>query len=257
MNPVDLKRKYIIRTNYGDDSIALTQWAYEAGFKNLRVVYTDTGFAAARFQERIHKGKEHIQRLGFEAVTITSKIRFDEAVLGRRAFPSHEIQWCTSFLKGLPFLEWLDSVDLNCEAVIMMAKRQSTVPNQVIPECIEHCEFHNERAVWHPLIEINDDERNALLERAGVTPLNHRSLECEPCVNSNVADLARMQPEEIDKLEALESELNTSLFSAEDFGAKGIRLQVKWAKENTTPQGKKGYHSLFYRGCGNHFGCGL
>lgn len=259
MRPINFQnfknRSIIIRTNYGDDSIALIQWAYEAGLKNLRVVYTDTGWAALEWQERVNRGAAYAKGLSFETITIAPKIRFDEAVLGRGSFPSHEFQWCTSFLKGLPFLEWLDTIDLNCEAVIMMAKRRSTVPNQVIPEWIEHCEFHNDRTVWHPLVEVDDNERNALLERAGFTPLNHRSLECEPCVNSSLADLARMHPEDVEKVEKLEAEMKSTLFSSKDFGDEGIRLQVKWAKEHS-PKGNN-YHPLFYRGCGNHFGCGL
>jgi len=236
----DLQKKSLfIRTNYGDDSIALVQWLFEAGFRGT-VVYVDTGFAASTWQDRKSLGEAHARSLGFEVVHLLAQIPFSEAVIGRASFPSVKFQWCTGLLKGVPFLDWLETVDLKGEGIILLAKRRgSALAHSGLREWIAHCEFHNDRAVWHPLIDVEADERDALLQRAGFMPLGHRSLECEPCVNSTSLDWERMHPEDKKKLQALEAE--SGCF---------------WT-ETPVDQSSRSYLDLFYRSCGNPFGCGL
>lgn len=232
-----LKRPLIIRTNYGDDSVALVQWVFEAGLV-ARVVYVDTGWAATRWEARIQQGEAHALRCGFKTDRILSKISFADAVIGRAAFPSVKFQWCTGLLKGLPFLDWLEPLDLSGEAIIVMAKRRAAAQaHQALSEWIQICEFHGDRIVWHPMIDINDFERNTLLERAGFLPLGHRSLECAFCVNSTIVEKKQLSTIDQERLVALE----------QDSG-------VTWTMNS--PLGEK-YLDLFYRGCGNQFGCGL
>jgi len=247
-NSADLKKKSLfIRTNYGDDAIALLQWLFEAGFTGT-AVYVDTGFAAASWQERVVLGEAHARRLGFEVVHLHSKIPFSEAVLGRGSFPSVKFQWCTGLLKGLPFVDWLESVDKKGEGVILIAKRKaSALAHATLNEWIPQCEFHGDRALWHPMIDVGDDERNSLLQRAGFTPLHHRSLECEPCVNSTCQDWQRIQTVDAERLHALEVEVNVSWSEAPT---------ATTATTSSAPKTKT-YLDLFYRGCGNHFGCGI
>lgn len=233
----------VIRSHYGDESIALVQWAYEQGLKEVKVVTIDTGFAAESWQSRQQLGETHARTCGFEPFTIVSPIGFAEAVKGRGEFPSAKFQWCSALLKGLPFLDWLDTWDPNCKAIIMIAKRRVAArAHAAVPEWIEKCEFHNDRTVWHPTIELSTNERDALLARAGFTPLNHRTLECQPCVNSTKADLAKLSERDIKRMEALEKTLNAPFFPCENLS------------ENSDVEH---YQDLFYRGCGNHFGCGL
>ena len=194
---------------------------------------------------------------------------------GRGEFPSPKFQWCLALLKGLPFLDWLEEWDPKCKAIIMIAKRkEAALAHAGIPEWIEKCEFHNHRSVWHAILNVGECERNTLLERAGFEPLNHRSLECEPCVNSSSEDLARLGPKDYERIASLEQAISTTLFSEE------IAITVKQAKytvnktgqltlsqpqlhkncnkkENDTHRSQTSYLDLFYRGCGNHFGCGL
>ena len=75
LNPILQDRPLIIRTQYGDDSIALVQWAYENKLENVQVVYVDTGFAAESWRERIQHGEEHAKRCGFQAVRIVPPFR--------------------------------------------------------------------------------------------------------------------------------------------------------------------------------------
>jgi hypothetical protein len=249
-------RPLIIRSQYGDDSIALVQWAYDNKLENVQVVYVDTGFAAEKWKERIERGEEHARKCGFQPVRIVSSISFAEAVKGRGEFPSSKFQWCSALLKGLPFLDWLEGWDLKCNAILLIAKRKgAATAHETLPEWIEKCEFHNHRTVWHAILNVDKHERNGLLDRAGFEPLNHRSLECEPCVNSSLEDLARLNTQDYDRIKTLEQTMPTTLFT------EAIDLTVERAKTTVNkpnqPRIKDKYLDLFYRGCGNHFGCGL
>lgn len=245
-------RPLIIRSQYGDESIALVQWAYEAGLQNLvqnvEVVTIDTGFAASSWAERVKQGEQHAKDCGFKTRNLISPISFADAVKGRGEFPSVEFQWCSALLKGLPFLDWLDTWDPNCQAIILMAKRKSAALAHLnLTEWIENCEYHNNRTLWHPLINLETQERDALLDRAKFTPLHHRSLECDPCVHSTKADLARLNKQDIQKVKMLEEAIQSPI----------LQLIHQAKKEDVNSVVEETYLDLFYRGCGNHFGCGL
>lgn len=238
-------RPLIIRSNYGDDSIALTQWLYESEYSaeasSIQVVYIDTGWAASTWATRIQAGEAHAKGCGFKVTHLKSSITFSDAVLGRGEFPSKKFMWCAGLLKGLPFLDWLESkeVDLNAKAVILLAKRHdATLFHQNLEPWIEHCQYHNDRSVWHAILDIDNTERDALLSRAGFKPLKHRSLECQPCVNSSCNDLNNMSNTDLQKIKKLEADLGQT-----------FDCSNKTDSDN--------YLDGFYQGCGNHFGCGL
>lgn len=289
MNDLKIEnRPLVIRSHYGDESIALVQWAYEQGLKEVKVVTIDTGFAAESWLSRQELGEAHASSCGFKTTTIISPISFAEAVKGRGEFPSAKFQWCSALLKGLPFLDWLDTWDPSCNAIIMIPKRRAAIgPHIVLSEWIDKCEFHQDRTVWHPTFELTTNERDALLARAGFTPLNHRTLECQPCVNSSKADLFRLSEWDIKKIKDLEQIMNAPFFSSfpsfpdlhdfpgficpsnsphhsvfsessEIMPAPSIDELIQWARtDNLAARDNEHYQDLFYRGCGNHFGCGL
>lgn len=281
------QRLCVIITNYGDDSIALIQWALESPLlqyqrenKQLKVVYIDTGFSANSWAERIAEGRAYVEKAGLEAIHLISDIPFQDAVMGRGEFPSTKFQWCSTVLKGLPLLDWLDKVDPACRSIILSAKRRETLipPFDNLPEWIEKSEHFNDRSQWHPLIEKNEDARDSLLERAHFIPLGHRSLECDPCINSSVKTLVCLAKKDILKVKILEETLGSPMFSKEDFErlascdstettnfeflarGEGIEAVVNAAKHCVTQEEKRVVSSdltLFYRGCGNPFSCGM
>ncbi len=258
---LESNRLCIIQSNYGDDSIALTQWAFEAGLRNIIVAYIDTGFASIDWAERIVLGAQHAKSLQFEVVHLKAAISFQDAVRGRGSFPCSKFQWCTGILKALPLLDWLDKIDLNSEALMIMAKRKAAAPKQEIPEWIQSSEHHNFRSVWHPLVNCSDENRDELLKRAGISPHYHRSLECHPCVNSTLHELASLKDQDIKKVVALEQELAAPFFAEHEFGArKSISEWVEYARmcsRSCSVNENNQHQARFYRGCGNHFGCGL
>src|SRR5687767_12234043 len=107
---------YVLRTNFGDDSIALIQWAKEANLKHVTVVYIDTGWAASRWAERLKLGESYVRSLGFDYISIKSPITFENTILNRGEFPCSKFQWCSSILKGLPLLDWLNQIDIYGQA---------------------------------------------------------------------------------------------------------------------------------------------
>lgn len=239
--PSTAKPSLVVRSHYGDESIALVQFLYETQadynlFNKIIIVYIDTGWSAKTWPERVKAGEEHVRRCGFESIRLTAPASFEALVFERKSFPSSKFQWCAGFLKGLPLLSWLDKHDPAAQWSVAIAKRQALY-RQVVPEYIESCEYHGERRVWHPMLNLSCEERDLLLSRAGFSPLNHRSLECEPCVNSHADDLKNMLPADALKLTQLERRLGKALFP--------VIKQPAPGRQN------------FSMGCGDFFGCGL
>lgn len=58
---------FIIFASYGNDSIALIQWAYEQNLKNVCVLFSDTGWADPRWLERVSKAEQWVRDLGFSS----------------------------------------------------------------------------------------------------------------------------------------------------------------------------------------------
>jgi len=219
------------------------------------VVYVETGFAGEAWAERVALGKKFVQIAGFEAIHLTSKITFQEAVIERGEFPTPKFQWCSTVLKGLPLLDWLDEADPSCRFVILSAKRRNTLlpPYDNLPKWQEKVEHFNGRSVWHPLIDYTEAERDNLLKHAGFEPLYHRSLECDPCINSCSKTLARLSEKDTKRIKILEETLGKPLFeplcAKEDADATN---NIDDCDDTTRSD-----LTLFYRGCGNPFSCGL
>ncbi len=233
----------VVRCNYGDDSIALIEYLRENrsafDYHTFYVVYIDTGWAASSWPARVAAGVKFVKTCGFTAIQLSSRVSFSALVQERKDYPSRKFQWCAGFLKGLPLLEWLDKHDPGCEWTIAIPKRQSQFRKR-IPARIEECEYHGERSVIHPILKANDQDCQQWLQQAGFEPLRHRSLECEPCVNSTPAEFAKMSDVDLQKMKQLE-----------------IQLQKKWqgAWQHPSEQLKAG--DQFSMGCGDPFGCGL
>lgn len=242
----------VLRSNYGDESIALIQWFHEnksISNKSVIVCSIDTGWEASSWGERVVWGEALALRYGFKVVRLKSPMDFLSLMKERGAPPNPKNQWCAGFLKGIPFIDWMDQVDLQGDYIIAIPKRQALY-RKIIPEYISECEFHGYRKVWHPLIKIDSKERNRLLRSAGVEPLNHRSLECEPCVNACLSEIKEMSLIDLKKADKLENELNTLFYPQYN---KKITIIAQSADKVT----KERSMDSFSMGCGDPFGCGL
>ena len=243
----------VISASYGNDSIALMQWAYERGLLDVHVVYCDTGWASPEWPLRVVEGERLAKRLGFTAHR-TISIGMEELVRIKKGFPGNAQQFCTGHLKGLPFLEWIDVADPECKAVVLIGKRrEESEKRKNTREIIgEGSEYHGGRKVWHPLYAHSHEDRNELLVRAGFAPLPHRSRECNPCVNANRDDFQSLTPGEIERVNNLEVQIGKPMFRPKRFGAMGIHGVIQWA----TYGRDRGDIDAETGQCESLFGCG-
>lgn len=232
--------RYVLSASYGNDSIALLRWAYEAALLNVTVVYCDTGWAAPWWQERVETAEMVAEAYGFTPVRLTSE-GFEALVKAKKAFPRQGIQFCTERLKIEPAQRWLDENDPAKEATVLVGKRREESANRAnTPEFVLYSPLHGGRRLWHPLFDMQEAERDALIRRAGFEPLPHRSMECFPCINSNRADLRLLAQDEerVAHIERLEREMGhtgkgkprTMFRPYRYMGATGIREIMRWAE---------------------------
>ena len=117
---------YVISASYGNDSMALMQWAFERGLNNVAVAYCNTGWAAKGWPARVERCEAHAKRLGFNVVRLQS-MGMEALVKMKKGFPGNGQQLCTAWLKGLPFLTWIDEVDPDRTSIIMIGKRRASI----------------------------------------------------------------------------------------------------------------------------------
>lgn len=242
----------IISSSYGNDSVALIQWAHEFNLPDVHVIYCDTGWAAPWWAIRVEKMETLAKEYGFQVHRAMSP-GMPNLVRGRKGWPGNGMQFCTTELKILPFLATADELDPEYKAEVLIGKRRVESPARAnTPERMVS-EIHGGRTVWHPLYLHSDEERNALLSRAGVEPLPHRSLECNPCVNANRQDLLRLSAGEVERVNDLEAEIGKPMFRPKRFGAIGIHGVIAWAKDGR----KRGSIEAEEAECSSLFGCGV
>lgn len=227
--------RHVISVSYGNDSVALIQHAHELGLTGADVVFVDTGWSGQGWMDRVERAEKWAAGLGFKTHRLHPIMPFEQLMQFKKGFPFQRYQWCSALLKVVPFLTWLDDVDPDAEAVVVLGlRRAESQERSKTPERIDKSERHGGRDVWCPLFAHSDDERNALLLRAGFDPLPHRSMECAPCVNANRGDLRALSERDIQKVEQLEAAVGKTMFRpARHNGAKGIREVIAWA--NSSP----------------------
>jgi 3'-phosphoadenosine 5'-phosphosulfate sulfotransferase (PAPS reductase)/FAD synthetase len=244
---------YVISTSYGNDSMAMIRWAYERGLKNVTVVYCDTGWASPGWSQRVGAGEAAAKEMGFDVVQLKS-MGMAELVRMKRGFPGNgKQQFCTLYLKGLPFLQWIDEADPERKVIVMVGKRrEESEARKDTPEFVYASEYHGGRTLWHPLYLHTEAERDALLQRAGVEKLPHRSKDCSPCVNANRSDFLRLTPGEVERVNDLEVGIARPMFRAKRFGALGIHGVMTWAKDGRN----RASFEEEEESCSGLFGCG-
>lgn len=253
---------FVISSSYGNDSCALIQWAYETGLDlvdDVKVVFIDTGWSGEGWMDRVAKMEAWVTGLGFEAIRIEPLLQFEELMEIKDGFPNQQYQWCSAMLKGVPFLEWVDKADPCGNALVLIGKRREESAERAdTPEYLLDSEYHGGRTLWHPLYLHDEAMRDALLLRAGITPLPHRSQECAPCVNANRNDFLLLTEKEIARVEALERDVGRPMFRAARYkskmypdGCHGIRQVIQWAyKAPLTADEPQGFSTCATGYCG-------
>ena len=247
----------IISSSCGNDSIALIQWAIENDVSNLVVTYLDTGWSAPGWADRVERISGWCESKDIPFFKIKS-MGMEDLVRMKKGFPSNQHQFCTQWLKGVPFLTWIDEYDPEFKAKVLVGKRRvESKARANTPEFIENSEHHGGRTLWHPLYKHTDEMRNELLDRAGFEILPHRSQECSPCVNANKNDFLLLKPEQIQRVNDLEVEIGRSMFRPKRFNAMGIHGVMTWAKYGKRKMRLEPGEIEQGSGCDGAYGCGL
>ena len=231
-----------VNASYGNDSIALIQWAHEHGLASrceAHVIYADTGWARKEWRMRVHAGESFARALGFR-VHRTASVGFKNVVRAKKGFPRQGIQFCTQMLKVEPLAALCDEIDPARRATVLIGKRRAESANRAnTQEFVASDPYNGGRGLWHPLYLHSDEDRNELVRRAGFRALAHRSDECWPCINANKGDLRRLEddPDRLAEIEAFEHEMGftskgkpRTMYRPYRYrGATGIRAMVRWA----------------------------
>lgn len=224
MNP-----RFVIFSSYGNDSVALIQWAHEEKLNDVAVVYTDTKWAASGWAFRVEQLEYWVQSLVFSPYQ-TSSIGFVELARQKKGFPTQRYQWCSFILKIEPGQRWLAEHDPECRAVCLIGvRREESAERAKFPAYMANSPNHGGRVTLAPFVDYTTADRDTLLRRAGVEPLPHRSRECK-CINANKADLVRFTPDDVASIRAAEAEIGKNMYRPRrHMGASGVDEVVKWA----------------------------
>jgi 3'-phosphoadenosine 5'-phosphosulfate sulfotransferase (PAPS reductase)/FAD synthetase len=234
---------YVIFASYGNDSIALIQWAHERGLQNVHVAYSNTGWAADWWADRVVKAEEWVRSLGFTPHRIESE-GMESLVMRKKAWPrggGGKFQFCTKALKKIPAQWWLTWKDPEDEATCMTGVRREESENRRnAPEWVTSSEDHGGRELWQPLVRHTAAMRDELALKSPLPLLPFRSKECYPCVNARKPELRQLDEPTRFKVWRIEQAAGTNsngndrvMFSpARHGGAVGIDAVIEDAKHD-------------------------
>lgn len=231
---------HVIFCSFGNDSVALLQWALEARLENVVVGYSDTGWAAPWWADRIEQCEDWLYSHGIDVLRIPS-VGMRALVVKKKAWPRNGMQFCTEELKIKPAATFLDKIDPRKEATCVVGvRREESAKRAQWPEWTYESALHGGRDLWAPLVRFDTQRRDALLKRAGFDVLPHRSMECFPCINANRGDLQLLGSDRVSEIAAFEASLGetsngkprTMFRPYRHMDAVGIREVVRWAKSD-------------------------
>lgn len=234
---------YVIFASYGNDSVALIQFAHEAGLQDVHVAYGDTGWAANWWPARVEKAEAWVRSLGFTPHRIQSE-GMESLVMRKKAWPrggGGKYQFCTQALKKEPAQKWLDEHDPQKESTCMVGvRREESANRKDAPEWVESSPDHGGRELWQPLVRHRETERDALALKSPLPLLPFRSKECYPCVNARKGELRMLDESARHRVWLIEQASGTNskgndrvMFSPKKHGgAVGIDAVIENAKHD-------------------------
>ena len=261
-----MKSRYLITFSGGKDSLAIILWA----MKNLKinqweVVFCDTGWESDITYEYIdfiekHTGKKFIRLKTerFESKVdqhiLDSVIRifgsrnvFAEMVLSKGRFPSTRARFCTEFLKMMPMIDYILSLDY--DVTVVQGVRAEESPNRAaLKKKDDYFRFYKEPKrkdkkgadvydtyrrkdvmewdslyvcdVERPILYLTAAEVFDSIFSAGLKPnplyfMGHARVGCYPCIMCQLGEIkliAENDPHRIEQLEQLEQLAGSSFF---------------------------------------------
>ena len=234
----------VLFASYGNDSIALIQFAAEQGWPDVTVLHTDTGWAAPGWKPRVEIAEEWVLSLGFKAARTTGET-MEQLVERKKAWPrggGGRFQFCTEALKEAPAVAWLAEHDPEGEAICLVGIRREESANRTNwPEWTPDSPKHGGRDLYAPLVRHTELMRNELIAQTPMPIIAGRSKECYPCVNANKGELKWLDEPNIIRVERIEGKMGVNskgnarvMFSPRRHGgAIGIRAVVADSQHDT------------------------
>ena len=250
----------------GNDSVALIQLMREQkpDDRNI-VVYSDTGWSADFWLDRVEQVKTYVEKCGMEFAVTES-----EGMLGlvqRKKIwpmPASPMQFCTDELKAKPAREYMIEVDPDLEAKCYTGiRREESKNRENAPGFIEQSDRHGGRDLFCPMVDYTASDRDELLTRAGFKVLPHQSMECFPCVCSNRSDFRMLSkyPDRIELIAKTEERMGytkkgkprTMFRPYRHMGATGIHEVVRWSLFEKGKYHKEDEDQISYLRCTSGF----
>lgn len=149
---LDVDAPHVIFSSFGNDSIALIKLAMKSGLQNVHVGYSNTGWASKWWPDRVDEAVNWIKQCGYKYTEIPSE-GFKNMVRRKKGFPRQGYQYCTGELKILPAMQWLDGIDPNKEATVLIGVRRAESANRKdFPELVEQSPSHGGRRCIAPMV---------------------------------------------------------------------------------------------------------
>jgi hypothetical protein len=98
------------------------------------------------------------------------------------------------------------------------------------------------------------NEKQGLINETGLPILNHRSLECHPCIHSSLDELTNLNINEIAKIARLEQKISQAMFQGR-YPHNDINTLLQTANLVQT-QAENTSLEQFDLGCGSRYVCG-
>lgn len=231
-------RIVIASVSGGKDSAAMCLWLQEQGIERVRV-FADTGWEAKETYEYLRGPLT--ERLGpIHEVGYPGGM----AALCRKksGFPPRTHRWCTSELKVKPIAAFCDEVRARGRDVVQSVgiRAGESLARSKLTEWEWSDAFDCD--VWRPLIAWTEQDVIDIHTRHGLAPnplyLRGASrVGCWPCIfarKAEIANIADVDPKQIDRIGALETELTERAGEQRSFfhrdGLISIADVVRWSR---------------------------
>lgn len=246
---------YVLSVSGGKDSTALWLWAKRTGLgtdagDSRQQVAQDTGWefdgapGVASWREYL---ADLVLHIGESLSIVQAEVQFEARVRAHNTFPGVlNRRWCTEELKLAPMRAEIDRLrEIDDVTIVVGVRAEESAARAKMAER-EWSDFYD-CEVWRPLLTWSLEQVIAEHTNAGVpmNPLYHHGFErvgCFPCIKASkaeIAGVARLSPERINRIRQLEADAGNMMFVIEEPKRAGqprklvpypIDEIVKWAR---------------------------